>query len=238
MKRILISDKPLMDLTEKIIRLLYPPKCIFCGELLDIDTELEICPKCFDKIPFMPEENYRSLKKFDYDSNWDDLVCACEYKGIIKEAIMRYKFFDKPSYCRAFGHLMLLKLSGVLKKYDFDMIVSVPLHRKKKALRGYNQSLLISREISRKTGIPEKSNLLCRVKNTKSQSTLTREGRYFNIRNAFLIKEKEEIKSKNILIFDDILTTGYTLNECSRVLKEAGAEKVVAAVIASPITTV
>lgn len=230
------SGENKISLGEKLIRLLYPPKCIFCSCLLDIAAGVEICKSCYKKITFMPEERNKTLKVFDYECSWDCVVCACEYKGIIKEAVMRFKFFDKPSYCRAIGSLVTEKLRNILLYDSYDMIMSVPLHNKKKALRGYNQSLLVSRVISRITGIPERSELIIRIKNTKSQSTLTRENRYFNTRNAFEITDKDEVRDKNILIFDDILTTGYTLNECSRVLKEAGAKKVAAVVIASPVS--
>ncbi len=230
------SEKNKISLGEKFIRFLYPPKCIFCSCLLDIAVEVEICEECHKKISFMHEERYCTLKGFEYESSWDDVVCACEYEGIIKEAVMRFKFFDKPSYCRAIGSIVTEKLKNSLLSNCYDMIMSVPLHKKKKALRGYNQSLLVSRVISTKTGIPERSELIKRIKDTKSQSTLSRENRYFNTRDAFKITDTNEVKDKNILIFDDILTTGYTLNECSRVLKEAGARTVTAVVIASPVS--
>lgn len=113
------------------------------------------------------------------------------------------------------------------------MIVSVPLHPKREQSRGYNQSYLIARELGRELGIKNEPRLLARVKNTHSQSLLKRDERLENIKDAFRITDTSRVEGKAIFLVDDILTTGATLNECSRVLKGAGAKKIVAAVIAS-----
>lgn len=192
---------------ERLIRLLYPPRCIFCKSIMDINTEIEICSECYSKIPFMPENRYDKLKGFEYDSNWDDLICVCEYRDIIKDAIIRYKFFGKSSYYRAFGNLLAKRMYDLLNRYTFDIIMSVPLHNNKRKKRGYNQCKLITRLLSRKTGISEKTYLLKRVRKTKSQSLLTKDERYFNVKNAFKLTDKDKIKNKNVILLDDILTT-------------------------------
>jgi ComF family protein len=119
------------------------------------------------------------------------------------------------------------------RDYKFDIIISVPLHKQKQRSRGYNQSYLISRILSREIGVMEGSYLLSRVKNTKSQSTLSKKERISNIENAFKVLRPCEIDGRRVLLVDDVLTTGCTLDECSKVLKAAGAIEVVAAVIAS-----
>lgn len=115
----------------------------------------------------------------------------------------------------------------------FDIIISVPLYKEKERVRGYNQSQLISRILSRETGIAENSGLLLKVRDTGRQSLLNRKERSLNIKDAFQLTNKDRVKGKTVLLVDDILTTGYTVNECSRILKEAGAKWVTAAVVAS-----
>ena len=115
----------------------------------------------------------------------------------------------------------------------FDIIISVPLHKNREAKRGYNQARLVSGALSRITGIKEYSRLLVRNRNTGAQSLLDRKSRLVNLNDAFGITNERLIKDKNILLIDDIMTTGSTINECARTLKKAGARTVTAAVIAT-----
>lgn len=194
---------------------------------------MEICNKCHDKIPFISESINNSLKSSQDIRYINNVICVCEYSGIVKEAIIKFKFENNPHFHRTFSKMLANKIKKMTNKSDFDIILSVPLYKDKQKNRGYNQSLLISKYLSKELSIPEMSVLLLKVKNTKSQSTLPRKERKNNIIDAFQVKNPEKIKGKRILIIDDIYTTGFTLNECSRVLKESGAESVVAAVIAS-----
>lgn len=217
---------------DSIIKLIFPPKCMFCGSILNLNIEVEICSECMNKIPFFNNKFFK-LKNSIGLNYLDDVICLCHYSGIIKDCLIRFKFFNKASYYRTFGKLLSNKVKSMTDYRKFDIIISVPLHKSRLNKRGYNQSLLISKILSGETGIPEKSDILSRIKNTHSQSLLTRNERYENVRDAFKVNNINIIKNKCILIVDDILTTGNTLNECSRVLKEAGAKEVVAAVIAS-----
>ena len=117
------------------------------------------------------------------------------------------------------------KVCEFLKNYD--IIISVPMYKKKKNQRGYNQSELIAREIAKKVkNIEYRSDILLKIKNTANQSLLNKEQRQENLKNAYEVKNKEYISNKNILIFDDIYTTGSTANECSKMLVEAGARSI------------
>lgn len=146
---------------------------------------------------------------------------------------MRYKFFGKLSYYRTFAGLLTDKVNKMTNFNNFDIIISVPLHVNKEKIRGYNQSLLISKELSKRLGVPEYSRLLSRVRDTGSQSLLPKDKRYYNVKDAFKVCKTELIKDKTVLLVDDIMTTGNTIDECSRVLKAAGAKAVVGAVIAT-----
>ena len=161
-----------------------------------------------------------------------------KYKNIRKN-ILDYKFNEKSYYYKAFVNILLKdkKMCEILKSYD--IIVPVPIHNKRRMERGYNQTELIAKELSRKinycTNTMEKTkqeilkyeNILIKKNNTKPQSSLNKIQRAENAKNVYeLRKEKrmlleyEKLKNKNILIFDDIYTTGATANECAKVIKE------------------
>ena len=104
---------------------------------------------------------------------------------------------------------------------QYDIIIPVPLHKKRRKKRGYNQSELIAKELSKKLNIQLHRNILYKCINNPPQSSLNQEERKHNIKNAYILKNKKLINNKNILVFDDIYTTGNTVNECSKLLKSA-----------------
>ncbi|MCX7841760.1 MAG: ComF family protein [Clostridia bacterium] len=215
-----------------ILKLIFPPKCFGCRRQLPFDTAMEVCKECYEKIPFTDSHTDTMLRHSL--TGCDEVVCVCEYSGSVKEAIKRYKFSNKPCYHRIFAVLLEHKLKKVTDCRNFDIIVSVPLHKNKLRSRGYNQSQLIARELGRLLGVREDSAALVRVRDTQSQSLISnRDERHENVRDAFAVSDIEKVSLKSVLIIDDIMTTGSTLGECCRALKEAGAKKVTAAVIAS-----
>lgn len=223
--------KELRSRMEKGLEILFPPKCIFCGCVLETGRKLHICRSCYNKIPFASGDVIRSGRQ--QDGGCDCAVCIFRYTGIVKDALIRFKFFDKPGYYRTFARMLSGKLSETMGLKSFDFIVSVPLHKERQRSRGYNQAQLIAGELSRETGIPEYQYLLLREKNTKVQSLLPGREREQNVRGAFKINNGSRVKGKTVLLVDDVLTTGSTVDECSRALKEAGAISVVAAVLAT-----
>lgn len=179
----------------------------------------------------------------DYYKNkeifFDEHIYMFKYKNIRKN-ILDYKFNDKSYYYKAFVNILLKdkKMCEILKSYD--IIVPVPIHNKRRMERGYNQTELIAKELSRKINyctntiikIKEQEtlryeNILIKKNNTKPQSSLNKIQRAENAKNVYklrknkrMILEYEKIKNKNILIFDDIYTTGATANECAKVINE------------------
>lgn len=215
---------------ELILDLVFPPKCIFCNRILNYGASICICENCSSNIPYFSDENLNLIKANNY---FDDIICICEYSGIIKEALIKYKFFNKPSFGRTFAQLIYKRIKEMTDWEDIDLIISVPLHRKKEQTRGYNQSYLISKQLGKLLGIEVKKNTLIRTRNTDSQSLLNRIERLRNVKDAFLVTDANAVKDKSILVVDDIFTTGTTLNECCRVLKDAGARRITAAVVAT-----
>lgn len=243
--------KKIKHFKEYILRLLYPPKCIFCSSILDIDTKYEICSQCYRGLRFSKEpvvyttkihpSGHAPFAQTKQTEQWNKrgceyVVCVFEYTGIIRESLMRFKFFDKPSYYRTLGLLLadkIMETSRRDEKFVFDLILSVPLHAKRETQRGYNQSRLIALCVSSATGIPYADDVIRRVVDTRPQSLLGKESRYSNISGAFEVVKPHIVKDKRILIIDDIMTTGATLDECAMTLISAGAVKVFGGVIAS-----
>ena len=147
--------------------------------------------------------------------------------------MLDFKFHDKAYLCEIFVKFLLKneKIGGFLKNYD--IIIPVPIHKKRQKERGYNQSLLIARKWEKEeTRISVEANVLLKVKHTKPQSTLSREDRIENAKQVYEIQNAEKIKEKDIILLDDIYTTGSTVRECAKILKENGARSIVVVTIA------
>ena len=156
-----------------------------------------------------------------------------KYDGIIRERIIDYKFNEKSYLYKTFSQEIKSfdKIYNVFKNYD--MAIPVPIHNKRKLERGYNQTELILKDLYMGgTCVTKNVNVLIKKINTKPQSMLDKKERGNNIKNAYAIKNAEKIMDKKILLLDDIYTTGNTVNECSRVLKQNGAKNIDVLVIA------
>lgn len=170
--------------------------------------------------------------KGDKSKYYDYQVKTFKYKGKVRSKIIDYKFNEKSYMCHTFQKMITKneKIYSFLKKYD--IILYVPMFKKQEHKRGYNQTYLIAKEIGKTLGVSiEKSNLT-KIKDTKKQSTLTKEERKTNVKDAFVIKKPERIVNKKVILFDDIFTTGNTVNECSKVIKMAGAKEIAILTIA------
>ena len=209
----------MFNFIEKILDLIFPPVCGICNK--KINTYLcEKCEKEINKITCVGENRYDN-KYFSTH------MYLFKYEGIIRNKIISYKFNDKPYLYKTFCEIFVKnkKVCEFLKKYD--IIISVPMYKKKKNQRGYNQSELIAKETAKKVeNIEYRNDILIKIRNTAKQSSLNKEQRKENLKNAYVVNNNEYILNKNILIFDDIYTTGSTANECAKTLIEAGAKDV------------
>ena len=123
-------------MVERLINLIFPPKCIFCSKILNVNSDIDICKECFKRIPFLRYVQTGNGRKLFLNRYCDDVVCVCEYTGIIKEALVKFKFYNKPSFYRALGRLLYMKIAQNYDSSDIDMIVSVPLSKKRFTERG------------------------------------------------------------------------------------------------------
>lgn len=186
--------------------------CAFCGKI-DNNFLCENCRKGVQKIEKTHIDKYTS-------KYYEEHLYMFKYKDI-RDKILAYKFDDKPYYYKTFVNILLnnKKICEILKSYD--IIIPVPIHNKRKKERGYNQTELISKEISKNIYGLEYINILTKSVNTAPQSTLNKEQRSINSKNVYKLKklDYQKIQQKSVLIFDDIYTTGATANECAKAIK-------------------
>ena len=160
------------------------------------------------------------------DKNFEKHIYLFKYEGIIKERLIKFKFNEKPYIYKAFVNFLIKnkKICSFLKSYD--IIIPVPIHYNRKVKRGYNQSALISKEIAKMTGIDYSENVLLKKINNKPQSTKNKEARKENVIGVYYIKNEYKIYNKKILLLDDIYTTGSTVNECCRIIRQANISSI------------
>jgi competence protein ComFC len=216
---------------EKIIRLIYPVKCMVCDTILREDTELYLCEGCKN-----------NLKKYDRMSGIglnlsyiDMLFAAFYYENGIDNAIHAMKYKNQPRISDTMTYLLYKAMSGNFPPPHIDIIIPVPMYKGKKRSRGYNQSELLSKKLSCYLGVNTDCNILVKTRDTMPQSKLKRHERLGNLVNSIKLKEglsSSCVKGKNILLVDDVITTGTTLNICAKILHEAGASEIFASVIA------
>ena len=213
-----------MRLLESILDLFFPPKCIFCHKVMDGD---DICPKCAEKLPYTKGDGM-----FQTVPGVKECIAPLYYEDEVRLAILRFKFWGKALYAHRFGLIIAYCLENNLDCGDINVISWVPLSRKRLRKRGYNQARLLAEHISRKMDIPCAPTLVKTVDNPAQSGTKSRDDRLKNVKGVYAISENADVKGKSILLVDDVVTTGATLSECARTLKNAGARYVYCAAIA------
>ena len=202
--------------------LLFPKKhiCLFCREK-NGSINGYICKDCYENLEVLDKEiNIDSpyIKKAYY---------SLSYNRFIREKVKDYKYNGKNYLCKPFGEIMLRTIKNKEIDKDIDVILYVPTHRRKEALRGYNQAEILADYISKVLGKPLLKNNLVKIRWTKEQSHSNKIDRIINLKDSFRIKQPNEIEGKKILLIDDIVTTGVTMEECSRVIINSGSKKVI-----------
>ena len=208
-----------MKILTRALDLIFPPICGFCGET---QTRF-ICNRCeriVDSIAINKIDEYN-------DKYFNNHLYIFKYEDIIREKIIDYKFENKVYLYRTFSEAIIRNKQNIDFINKYDILIPVPIHKERKKQRGYNQSELIVRIIADEVkSIKLQVNVLKKDKNIVAQSTLNKAKREENIKDVYKIVNSEKIKNKKVLILDDIYTTGSTVNECSKVLKEAGCKEI------------
>lgn len=207
-----------------ILDLLYPPRCVFCRELVRSGKDL-FCPACRESLPFTSCGGEQTGDFFR-------ICCsALYYEDVVRESLRRYKFQGRSGYAATYGAILAdcirERLTG-----EYDLITWVPLSSERLRERGYDQSMLLAQAAALELQDVAVSTL-DKVRNVERQSAVgSREKRRANIAGAYRATDPELVEGRRILLIDDIITTGATLSECARTLREAGAKDVVCATVA------
>jgi len=224
-----------------ILDLFFPLKCSSCGKYGEIVcfncakeislVKTAICPRC-GKIS--QNGRYCSVCKSRKDIALRGIIVGAHYdSGPLKEMIHRFKYLGYTALTEQLAEIICNQLSGLPGVKNF-VVVPVPLYLSRKNRRGFNQSELLARNISSRFNLPG-GDALVRVRDTKSQISLPRDKRLKNLEGAFSCQDQDLVKNRKILLIDDVTTTGATLNECARALKDSGAKEVWGAVVARNI---
>ncbi len=215
-----------------ILDFFLPRTCVSCKINLNNSEEI-ICGKCKDLL--IPANNEKIKAEFEKKFMSDDLIndFTAHYiffdKTPIQDLLHELKYNGRFRTGIYIGKEIYNSQFERLLSWKIDYILPVPLHKLKKAERGYNQSSFIAKGISIKLKIPVLTDLLTRNRHTQSQTKLNFEERKQNMQAAFSIKRQEKVKDKNLLLIDDVITTGSTITECARELKNNGAKNIFAA---------
>jgi ComF family protein len=215
---------------DSFLDFVYPPLCISCGRLLETSRE-HVCPECWSAITPVTRDLDLFLEtrnKLLASGTIDELVSlfVFEKEGPFQKIAHALKY----SGIQGIGIELGRRIGSVASRGEIraDLIVPVPLHKRKIRERGYNQSLLIARGVSEVTGIPVKADLVHRRRWTETQTALSKEERKKNVDDAFTC-ENRELNGACVIVIDDVITTGATIEAVAAALKSSGAEVVVAA---------
>lgn len=230
------------------LRFVLPVECIACGHSLSTDPVPFFCTSCWQYIrplrgpacarcdqPFVspaattytPDHQCQHCQERppDFQRAWT----LFPYLSPLREAICSFKYRGKHTLAKPLARLMINALPCEI---DVDIIVPVPLHPTRLRGREFNQSLLLADQLGRHLARPVSATHLVRITATDPQTTLTRQARLKNLRKAFAVRRPQDLTEKRILLVDDVFTTGTTLNECAKALRQAGSGPVFALTLA------
>lgn len=231
----------LIEALNDVSDVIFPPQCLGCAEILHPQSGQLFCPVCKEKIKFITGNLCPICGRAYFDSPAESHLCGnclgnkpyfscaravASYETLILETIHQFKYGRNLSIGSA--------LASFLADFSFpdfefqvsSLIVPVPLHIKKLRERGFNQSLILANALGEKQRIPVNFSLLKRRKFTLTQTGLNRTEREKNVKGAFAVSDKKKVAGKNVILIDDVYTTGATINECAKTLIKAGAQKV------------
>ncbi len=224
-----------------------PPKCPLCATPLASSAAERPCPSCLSEIKFFSSPLCpRCGIGFSSPADQDHLCSRClsgewtfgkaralgPYEGKILEAISRFKFGGVARLAIPLGALLAEYTAPEFPSSSVDLVIPVPLHPRRLRERGFNQSLLLARQVSRRRSIPLNFTALRRTRQTHPQTQLSGPERRKNVRGAFAVGEPATVADRKILLIDDVFTTGATIQECTATLLDAGSHEVHALTLA------
>lgn len=209
------------QLTDFVLDLLFPRRCTWCDQVVGFSA----CEECdrqsmVAKLPDAP----LVLHDDDRTAEFLGLLHACyRYQNPVDKAILRFKFNNEPALATTLGDCLIKTFENCGLQGYYDLIIPVPISQEATKTRGFNQSALMAARLSHGTGVAYQENVLVKHRNTERQMLKNREERIVNVKDAFRVDKPVLVEGKRILLIDDVVTTGSTLNECAKALRVAGA---------------
>jgi competence protein ComFC len=231
----------LTELLNDIGDIIFPPQCLACSEIINRQANQFFCSPCQGKISFI-NDNFCPICGVPFLSSpaeshicgdclikkpyYDKARAVAGFETVILDAIHKFKYGRSISTGSSLSSFMANFSFPNFDFSEYSLLIPVPLHIKRLRDRGFNQSLLLARAIGKKHKLPVNFSLLKRSKFTLTQTGLNKAEREINIKGAFVVADRKKAAGENIILIDDVFTTGATINECARVLLKAGAQKV------------
>ena len=212
-----------MGLVHILLDLLFPPKCMVCQTLLEVPHR-DLCPDCRKKLV--------SLERVGHKPHMARSATAVNvYDDNLRPSLLRYKFGGKSCYARSYGPMLAERIRQ--QELDFELITWVPVSRKRRAKRGYDQAQLLAVQTAKALGCKAVSTLV-KIRDNPPQAKLQDASRRkANVSGVYRLKRRADVRGKRILLIDDIMTTGATLDEAALILRTAHAASVDVAVFAA-----
>ena len=221
---------------EDLLHLVFPPRCPVCDKV--IETGQVICQQCHEKIVHIAEPVCKKCGK-PFEDERREYCADCtgkkhffvqgkavfSYQGGIRSSMYRFKYQNRREYGTYYAKEAVYLHGEWIKCKKIDLIIPVPMYYWKERRRGYNQAAVFARALSKECGIPAEYQMVQRIRNTVPQKELNDVERKKNLKHAFQLK-KGTPENKNILLVDDIYTTGSTMDEVAEVLLGAGAKNI------------
>jgi len=222
-----------MKILEWCLGMLYPQTCCFCGKV----SSTPICKECEDKVSYVKEPRCKKCGKpiryqeqeycLDCEKNhfhYEEGRSVWIHKGAVPWSIYQFKYHNRRIFAKFYAEEMYRLFGKKLREWGIDVIVPVPIHPKRKRIRGYNQAEVLAKELSRLSGIPIECGLVKRIRYTDPQKKLDNKERRRNLNAAFQVNKMKKLYSR-VLIVDDIYTTGSTIDTIAKQLLEKSNKK-------------
>lgn len=204
-----------------LLDILFPKRCLWCDSVVGFGS-CETCEAAVGEL-LLPD-TVLSAGNIHMDAVDIQEIHACyEYKTPVDSAVLRMKYGKEQQTAREFGRLLAEKYQRCAQGRTYDIVIPVPVSPQTLKQRGFNQSVVMAEELCRISGLTLAPDVLVKHKETQQQAGLSREQRRKNVKNAYAVKHAGEIAGKSVLLVDDVVTTGNTINECAKTLIKSGA---------------
>ncbi len=232
-----------------IKRIIFPPSCVFCKRMIEINSRSNVCGKCGNSIEFTYDKTCclkcgkpiigYTEKQLCYfcihngSKYFDRIISVFIYDDLVRDSIIRFKRNGYNDYADTYVECMVTKFYEEYNNISFDFICGVASNDKRNHKKDFDQVDLLCKKLSKILNISYRKNIFSHLRNTAKQSTLGYEERQNNMKYSLTIASETNVSEKTILLIDDICTTRATIIECARALKKAGAKRVYALTVAT-----